>query len=163
MANRNPKPKQVWYTMVARTTSGKDPAYAITKVADEWLDYNNFKAWYDEQDTEGKEIDKDILGDGLLYGPETCCFVPHSVNHFFTHTRGMINGGRSGTRKDGSVFYTTLVSNPFTKGQEYLGRFDTKEEAHIAWKTRKNELAQEVAKLVDDPKVALAIRNKFRL
>lgn len=52
------------------------------RVCDEWKnDYQKFLDWSLANGyKKGLEIDKDILGGGLLYSPMTCCWVPHSVN-----------------------------------------------------------------------------------
>lgn len=56
--------------------------YENTIVCNDWHRFSNFKYWMENQDWEGKDLDKDILGDGDLYSPETCCFVPEAVNNF---------------------------------------------------------------------------------
>lgn len=52
------------------------------KICDEWK--NDFMAFYNWAIAngwqKGLQIDKDILGDGLLYSPETCCFVTQKKN-----------------------------------------------------------------------------------
>ena len=52
------------------------------KVCDEWhQDFNAFRSWFQKQGgNESMHVDKDILGDGLLYSPETCCLVSSAVN-----------------------------------------------------------------------------------
>lgn len=51
-------------------------------VCDEWK--NDFMAFYNWAITngwqQGLQIDKDILGNGLLYSPETCCWVTQKKN-----------------------------------------------------------------------------------
>lgn len=51
-------------------------------ICDEWLkDPSSFVVWGLKNGWEkGLQIDKDILGDGLLYSPETCCFVTSLEN-----------------------------------------------------------------------------------
>ena len=57
------------------------PAYANVMICDEWLQYPKlFKEWYKAHYVEGWELDKDFVGTGLLYSPETCCFLPPSIN-----------------------------------------------------------------------------------
>lgn len=62
----------------------KNPSYIGCSVCDEWLTYSNFKRWYEDPINgyrEGYHLDKDILVKGnKVYSPETCCFVPHSIN-----------------------------------------------------------------------------------
>jgi hypothetical protein len=67
----------------------KYPTYKDCKVCDEWLNYQNFAKWFDENyyqiDDETMHIDKDILVKGnKVYSPETCVFVPQDINILFT-------------------------------------------------------------------------------
>lgn len=52
------------------------------KICDEWV--KDFKAFYNWAINNGWQkglhLDKDILGDGLLYSPYTCCFITKSKN-----------------------------------------------------------------------------------
>lgn len=52
-------------------------------MCEEWK--NSFAAFYDwcvsNGWVKGLDLDKDILGDGLLYSPKTCCFVTRAVNN----------------------------------------------------------------------------------
>ncbi len=52
-------------------------------VCDEWLNNrDSFFNWAVNNGwEEGLQLDKDIKGNGLLYSPETCCFVTPTVNH----------------------------------------------------------------------------------
>lgn len=64
-------------------------------VCKEWLTFSNFKQWYEQMqfliELQGYNlktlcIDKDVkCEDGLIYSPETCCFLPQSLNTFFAH------------------------------------------------------------------------------
>lgn len=55
------------------------------RVCDLWLnDYQSFINWCNVNGLkDGYDIDKDFLGDGYLYSPETCCIIPHSLNASF--------------------------------------------------------------------------------
>jgi hypothetical protein len=89
----------------------KNPTYKDVTCCDEWLFYPNFKEWYDENyyivDDEVMCLDKDILNKGnKLYSPNTCVFVPKSINSLFTKrdsTRGGLPIGimnnKSSTKK----------------------------------------------------------------
>lgn len=50
------------------------------RICDDWHIFANFEKWYDENYIDGYEIDKDKLGNGLLYSPETCCFLTKNEN-----------------------------------------------------------------------------------
>lgn len=60
-----------WHNMISRVYSGHKncSAYHDVVVCEEWLLFSNFKSWMETQDWEGKELDKDIFGDGKLYSP----------------------------------------------------------------------------------------------
>lgn len=52
------------------------------KVCDEWInDYQSFLNWARKNGwAKGLQLDKDSKGDGLLYSPETCCFLTAREN-----------------------------------------------------------------------------------
>lgn len=86
----------VWRTLLGRCCTEKHreqfPAYANCRVCDEWLCYQNFAQWWNENmyhvGTERMHIDKDIMySDNKLYNPDTCIIVPQSINEIF-HSSG---------------------------------------------------------------------------
>ena len=89
-SGRGPKDKcySTWTGILARCHSVKtrkrQPTYGDCRVCDEWLIASNFKAWYDANYVDGWQIDKDYRGDGKLYSPETCTFVPPWLNLLMT-------------------------------------------------------------------------------
>ena len=59
------------------------PSYIGTSVCSEWLSATAFKKWMDQQDWQGKCLDKDIIVPrSKLYSPETCAFVLTATNLF---------------------------------------------------------------------------------
>ncbi|HFD2033567.1 TPA: hypothetical protein ACF2DD_002144 [Clostridium perfringens] len=81
-----------WRNMIQRCydekLKDKYSTYKNCTVCDEWLYYPNFKQWYDnnyyEVNNEEMHLDKDILNKGnKVYSPETCVFVPQSINSLF--------------------------------------------------------------------------------
>lgn len=62
--------------------------YEGVKLDSRFSNYDDWVAWAERQsgymwvDEKGKlfEQDKDLLGDGKLYSPETCCFLPREIN-----------------------------------------------------------------------------------
>ena len=67
------------------------PTYKDCYVCDEWLNFQNFAKWYEENYYEVKGevmcLDKDILIKGnKIYSPETCIFVPERINTLFTRS-----------------------------------------------------------------------------
>lgn len=70
----------------------KKPTYIGCQVCDEWLSFQNFAQWYEENyyEIEGEEmnLDKDILVKGnKIYSPSTCIFVPKRINGLFTNKK----------------------------------------------------------------------------
>lgn len=129
----------------------------------EWKTFSAFKAWMETQNWEGKQLDKDLLLHGnKVYGPERCVFIDRSVNMFMTEstrTRGEHPIGVYRVKSVGK--FQAQCRNPFTERSEYLGNFSCPNEAHQAWLSRKRELAQELAALQTDPRVAKALVDRY--
>ena len=86
----------VWRTLLGRCCTERHreqfPAYADCTVCEEWLCYQNFAAWWNQNmyhvGTERMHLDKDIkFKDNKIYSPETCIIVPQSINELF-HVSG---------------------------------------------------------------------------
>jgi hypothetical protein len=160
---------RAWTSMLTRCYSDKVHTRKLTyigcTVCGEWLIFSNFKLWMEQQDWEGKQLDKDLLETGNKeYSPSNCVFVPQIVNSFLTD-RGNDRGAYPiGVYfKNDSNKFKAQCSNPFTKRQEYLGLFDCPDQAHLAWKRRKHELACQLAdsEYVTDERVAKALRTRY--
>lgn len=158
---------QVWKGMLMRCYSvklhEKSPTYVGCTVCETWLLFSNFKAWMEEQDYKGRQLDKDILFMGnKIYSPETCVFISSVVNSFVIEcntTRGDWPIGvywHIGTQK-----FMAYCRNPLTKKREHLGMFTCPNEAHNAWLTRKLQLAKLLAEEQDDLRVAKALVERY--
>lgn len=82
---RNVLSYKVWKNMIERcylpAYQNRFPSYKGVEVCKAWKTYSNFKVWFDKNYVEGSDLDKDILTkDCRIYSPETCIFVPHSIN-----------------------------------------------------------------------------------
>lgn len=156
-----------WHDMLVRCyddkAQKKRPTYIGCSVCEEWLTFSNFKAWMEKQDWEGKQLDKDLLVKGnKIYSPETCCFIPMQINLFMTDNRRNTDGyppGVSWHKMSGK--FQVRCNNPFSKSEEYLGLYDNPETAHRAWLARKLEIAHELAMMVPDPKIKLALIERY--
>ena len=139
-----------WDSMLYRCYSKKFqekyPTYKDCIVCEEWLTFSNFKSWMEQQEWEGRQLDKDFLVEGdKVYSPSTCVFVPDKVNTF------IITQGRSrGDYPIGVRLKKGYKKNPYQAGcrngdgeKVYLGLFPTPEEAHQAWLVKKLELCNE--------------------
>ena len=162
---------ETWTSMLKRCysekTQLKNPTYKGCTVRDEWFIFSNFKAWMEQQDWEGKELDKDLLKEGnKIYCPEWCIFVDSKINSFVIDC-GAIRGnhmiGVTLNKRVGK--FMSQCRNPFTdEGRsEYLGLFTTELEAHLAWKRKKHEHACALAEseYCNDPRLAEVLRTKY--
>ncbi len=159
----------VWASMLKRCYSKQylesRPSYIGTSVCSEWVYASAFKRWMEQQDWQGKCLDKDIIVPGSkLYSPETCAFVLPATNTFVIArdaSRGGCPIGVDLFKRTGE--YRAKCGNPFSGEQEYLGLFSTPEEAHEVWRKRKHELAQLVAATESDLRVVEALKKWYSL
>ena len=157
-----------WKSMLKRCYSevyqNRQSTYKGCSVCEEWLTFSNFRAWMVQHDWKGRELDKDLLVEGnKVYSPETCVFISSMLNNFFLSReagRGKYMLGVSWHKRAGK--FHSRCSNPFLNTQEHLGSFDTELEAHLAWKEKKNELAQRYASKQTDERVIEALLTRFK-
>tara|TARA_B110000881_G_scaffold169774_1_gene153324 strand:- start:1166 stop:1795 length:630 start_codon:yes stop_codon:yes gene_type:complete len=73
-----------WKGMLERCYSDRyqalKPTYIGCVVCDEWHNFQNFAEWFYNNHIDGFELDKDKLGNGKLYSPDTCCFISRAEN-----------------------------------------------------------------------------------
>lgn len=88
--NENPIAYQKYRAMIDRCYGKQkynNVVYKGCEVCKEWFDFENFVKWFNENyytiENESMELDKDLFGDGKLYSPNTCIFVPHKLNSWF--------------------------------------------------------------------------------
>lgn len=144
-----------WVNMLTRCHSKKfhlnNQTYIGVKVREEWLTFSNFKTWWLCHHVDGFALDKDIVGNGDIYSPETCLFIPQRINNFI-----LDHGEARGDLPIGVCYdkqtdrYMANCRNQITNKKETIGRFHTPEEAHLAWRTRKLELAIELKTEMDE-------------
>lgn len=153
----NSKCYRTWNHMLERCFSNelkeKYPTYKDVTVCEEWLNYSNFKIWFDnnyyEIENETMALDKDILAKGnKIYSPYTCVFVPQKINTIFTK-----NNSNRGNYYIG-VTYRPEINNskPYcascsdSKGKQVnLGYYKTPEEAFNVYKNNKEKYIKQVA------------------
>lgn len=82
-----------WRHMLIRVFNeeykNKYKTYEECEICEEWLNFQNFALWYEQNyyeiDNQRMHLDKDILvKNNKLYSPETCIFVPQRINELFT-------------------------------------------------------------------------------
>jgi hypothetical protein len=145
-----------WSSMMARCYSEyfhkRQPAYIDCSVVEEWHCFQNFAKWYNQNfyEVEGQrmQLDKDILVKGnRVYSPETCVFVPHSINSLFVKV-----DARRGNLPVGVCCYENKNINKYGvrcrdgKGKyANVGYFSTAEEAFHKYKLFKESVIKETA------------------
>jgi hypothetical protein len=151
---RKNKYYQAWKNMLDRCYDEKlhqkMPTYKDVTVCEEWLNFQNYAKFYSENhyiiEGETMVLDKDILVKGnKIYSPDTCIFIPQSINLMFTKcdkARGDLPIGVSFNKLD-----KKYVSQCRTNGKTIvLGRFDNPEDAFAAYKIYKEKLIKKKAK-----------------
>lgn len=156
-----------WVDMLMRCYSEKFQAkrhtYIGCTVCEEWLTFSNFKSWMQQQDWNGKELDKDLLVKGnKVYSPGTCVFVDKATNLFIGDNRASRGEWPIGVYLNNQAMKIgARCSNPFSGKREHLGYFKCPSQAHLAWKKRKHELALRLADLQTNEKLADALRTRY--
>lgn len=146
-----------WHSMLERCYNEKYhekyPTYKDCSANEEWHNFQNFGEWYEENyyEVEGQRmnLDKDILvKHNKIYSPDTCIFVPQTINKLFIkcdNTRGDSVIGTS--PKNGKYQAYCRMINPETGKSrlEYLGLYDTQEKGFEVYKYYKEKNIKEVA------------------
>lgn len=152
---------KVWKDMLQRCYDEKTllryPTYRSCKVCDEWLVFKNFADWYDDNYIEGYQIDKDIIGNGKLYSPSTCCFVPNKINNLL-HTNSKKNKSTLpvGVQlQDGK--YRVMINAGINK-KLHIGYFDDVNNASEAYTNAKKKY---VLSIIDSYCLPDAVKNKI--
>lgn len=148
-----------WESMLERcynkSTQEKRPTYKGCTVCVEWLNFQNFAKWYEENYYEipGEImcLDKDILHKGnKIYSPDTCVFVPNGINTLFTKSnsiRGELPIGVSNYTLNDNFKYVArcgMMKNG-KKNMKHLGLFNDEKDAFNAYKIFKEKYIKEVA------------------
>ena len=142
---RNSPVYDIWSAMIERcyVNKKKYPAYyGIVTICDEWLVFQNFAKWYDENkyECEGRlHVDKDILHPGnKVYSPENCILLPQRINElFFVSSRGTSNLPQ-GIREAVTGYSASFQG-------KHLGTYKTLKEVCEAYINRKEQIIRDVA------------------
>ena len=141
-----------WQSMISRCYDErfhiKNPSYKGCSVCEEWKTLSNFKKWMEQQNWQGKQLDKDILvPKNKEYGPETCIFVSKDLNCILIDAPGY---QRSSNKYPKGVSWDKDRKKYQTQIRIYgkkisLGRTETVEEASRLYKKAKSEYILEWA------------------
>lgn len=157
----------VWHGIIRRCYdkkhTAKHPSYSKCTVCDEWLNFQSFKRWFEDNYVDGMYIDKDILvKHNTVYSPERCCFVPRLINNAFEKReskRGEYPLGVTNSNRERNPYKAQITR--FTKHKN-LGHFSTIQEAFYAYKIAKEAYLKELANMYKDviePRVYDALMN----
>ena len=137
---------RAWADMLRRAYSvdfqENHPAYSGVEVCEQWHSFSDFRKWWIDNQVDGWQLDKDLLGGERVYSPCTCIFVPHWLNSFATDRaayRGECQIGVSFHKQSGR--FEANCRNPITGKRDFLGLFCCQEDAHAAWMKRKLSIA----------------------
>ena len=152
-----------WKDMLKRcyskTFHKSRPTYTDVVVCKEWQTFSNFREWMVRQDWEGKQLDKDIFGDGKVYNPESCIFISLSLNVFVEWTTSKRSLPRGVCWcKDKLKYKSYGRENGKTK---YLGQSADISECQLMWRDHKISLINKMLMEIQDNNEIKAI-NKYK-
>jgi len=144
-----------WRSMIERAYSPKFhercPTYKDVTVCNSWLNFQTFAEWMETSNYQkGFQLDKDLLLKGnKVYSPETCIFIPKSLNLFLTNAKLNNTSGYTGVSwdKTRNKWKAEIRINGKNK---YLGLFTTVEEASAAYITARVVEAKKLKELYVD-------------
>jgi len=161
-----------WNGMIERCYSKIGSKLHITYkdcyVCEDWLNFQSFASWVNEQDewlNEDWQLDKDLLvPKNKVYSPDTCVFLPEEINTFL-----ILGKDRQGVRP--GVYYNADKRKyiPQSGSSGYLGAFESEEAAFRVYVTAKEKrakvLADKWSDLISDraTKALLSFRVEDRL
>ena len=135
-----------WRSMLERCYSEKAsirlPTYKNVTVCEEWLNFQNFAKWHEENypyEIEGVKfsLDKDLLQEGIenkIYSPETCLFLPQKVNGFIANRTLKNKSGYTGVSLDKkSKKWIASINDYKLEKTIYLGSFLNIEDASFQY------------------------------
>ena len=147
--NKQSTSYKVWQAVIRRCYDKafheKAPTYKDCTVCDEWLNFQNFAKWFEDNYIEGYELDKDLLTpNNKHYSPEMCIFVPARVNTLLGDcgsARGEYPQGVSLEKKTGRFKAQCQQGS----GSRHIGFFSTVNEAVSAYRKFKKKVILKVA------------------
>ena len=128
-----------WHNMIIRCynkkVKEKYPTYENCYSVDSWHCYQTYADFYEScpYRKDGWNLDKDLLVPGnKVYSPETCVYLPPSINNklFYCSTRNQF--GLRGVWYDEECSKWRAIVAPSIDKRTIIGYFDSKEEANAA-------------------------------
>lgn len=153
------KAEKDWYSMINRCSSNykaSHPSYKNCYVDVRFEDKQYFVNWHSQQlfagclDEKGNSyhLDKEVLVPGnTRYGPDTCVFIPAIINSFYSFIDSDFNDSIGATKNQVGGRWSASMNCWPLHNSRVLGRnYESKEEAHAAYCTAKDEHARFLAK-----------------
>lgn len=160
---KNTRVYKTWKNMLQRCYDSKyheeKPTYINCSVSEEFHNFQNFGEWdeYNFYQIEGQQmcLDKDILvKHNKLYSPDTCIYVPKTINSLFVKRQNDRGKSAIGTfcDKNGKYIVHCSLINPKNRKSknEYLGTYDSQEKAFEIYKYYKEKNIKQVADYFKD-------------
>ena len=162
-SKRKDKANSTWWGMLSRCYNEKYqekcPTYKGCFVNKEWLNFQNFAKYYEDNYKEGYQLDKDLLFKGNKeYSSETCVFVPQYLNKFTLDSsakRRKFLVGVTLCSYSKLKPYRASIRSAALNSRIHLGLFATEEEAYQVWLSAKLQQALEYKQEMDeiDPRI----------
>lgn len=156
---------KIWKDILKRCYDPKhqarNPTYVGCWVDPAWSLFSNFKIWVESCDWKGKQLDKDLLGDGKLYSPSTCLFITSQLNKFIATGRssGELLTGVTFDKRSGK--YSAQCHDPTGTFTRHVGTFLSEQDAHNAYVKRKSDVAKRIADSICDRRIAEGLLKKY--
>lgn len=157
-----------WHNMISRAYSGKHhKCYEHVTVAKEWHRFSTFKAWMEQQNWQGKALDKDLLIPGNTeYSPQACRFIPETVNRAFAdffRYRRTLNTKNSNLPDGVTPARGGYNAHVWSMRGTVRVVYSTVEEAHFAWAESKLMQARYLCRTEDVPlDVCRALLDRYQ-
>lgn len=137
VGRKHTKEYNIWKSILQRCydtkSQEKNRTYIGCSVSPVWHNFQNFAEWFNNNYIEGYHIDKDLKIKGnKVYSPETCLFVPRSLNNLFLDRaicRGKYPVGVSFYKREGKFSAEISIEGK----RRSIGMFSTYEQASVAY------------------------------
>ncbi len=138
-----------WMNMLARCYSSSGQGLSGATVCEDWLNYQNFAKWYEENSIPLFELDKDLSGTSI-YNPETCVFLPKKINQYINTSLGSRTGLPVGVSKNTATASYEVRCPDLTGKRLFLGYFYEVYDAFAAYKLCKESNIRKLAEQFRD-------------
>ena len=150
-----------WAKMLRRCYSKKfhktGKTYVDCVVCEEWKTFSRFKMWMETQNWEGMDLDKDLLSNSKTYSPDTCVFIPASINRVLQLSDA--SRGRLPVGVTQSSRYSYLARCGISGERKRIGVYPTPQLAHKAWQLAKVEAIRCLVDIAVDVRVKESLCN----